>query len=117
MINKIIANTDFFTKIKLAIPIISTFLMVIFGLFVISQADFISHHQGLLRFIRWNFLLTCLLFWPEWAVHIGAALDADSERIVRWRSEVYRFATWMIIVDLLLAENLLEKLINLIFLK
>ena len=117
MINEIIVNTDFFTKLKLSFSLVSALFMVLFGLYAFSHAIFISQHLGLFRFIRWNFLITFILFWPEWVVQVGIAMNAAPEKIVRWKVEVYRIAMWLIILELVFSENLVMRLINLISLK
>lgn len=72
----------------------------------------IKNHLWYCRLIRWGIMSAFILAWPYLIELIGKKTNMPVDVMTRWKTERIRIAIWLIVFDLLIAENLIFRLMN-----
>lgn len=77
-----------------------------------SIIQIIAHHPTLWTAFRWMLIAILCGGWPYFIQHYAQKYTWSSEKTAFWLAQRYRLCAWLIIFELLVCENLLQKLIN-----
>lgn len=116
-IKKYFAVMRSFLQITLPLLIVGGAFVAIYTYdpaFFNSITEKVNDHPLGCGLIRWGLLLFFILLWPYFALKAGHHLKATQEQIQHWQKEVWRIGIWLIIFELSICENLLNKIIHLL---
>jgi hypothetical protein len=121
VVNKIsrlfFARTQSFLQIAMPLLFISILFILINRYdpaFLNSIIEKLTQHPIEYCLFRWGILCFFVLCWPYIVLKIGQRWGATPEQILHWRKEAWRLGVWLIIIELLVCENLVSKIIHLL---
>jgi hypothetical protein len=72
----------------------------------------IKHHPMGTTVFRWGIVCVFVLLWPSVVKKIGRHYGATPEQIADWSKKRVQIGLWLILIELVVFENLVSKMLH-----